>query len=118
MPQLPDITWPGVILEGLHGLTVNALDSASHPLAKLIHELPDQRRDIFPPLAERWNRDREDVEAIEEILPESALLHGELQITGSRRDQANIHANGSWTAQPLELALLQNPEQLDLQIER
>src|SRR5580704_17690535 len=83
-----------------------------------MHEMPDQRRDVFPPLAKRWNRNWEDIQPIEESLPESAFLHGQLQITGSRRDHANIHANGSWTAQPLELALLEDPEQLGLQIER
>ena len=62
--------------------------------------------------------DRKDVEPIEEIGPESPALHRGVEIPVGRRDDPHVHLDRGGPADPLELALLQHPEQLDLEIER
>src|SRR5260370_3314973 len=59
--QFTDISRPVVFLEGLHGRALDGLDGASHSLAKIIYQMPDRRRDVFLPVAQRSKRDSEDV---------------------------------------------------------
>src|SRR6266436_8693272 len=63
--EFADISRPVISLEGLHRRTLDGLDGAAHSLAKVIHKMPDQCRDVFTPLAQRRNRNGKDVEPIE-----------------------------------------------------
>src|ERR1700679_3981456 len=78
----------------------------------------DQQRNVFPAFAQRGNMNRKDAQTIEEILAKLALFDHRGQIAIGRRNHSRIHAKHASTAQPLELPLLQNAEQLWLQIQR
>ena len=86
--------------------------------AELLHEVPDQQRNIFGPLAQRRDADGKHVEPIVQIGAELLLAHHRFQIAIGRRDQPRIGAQRPRRAQPLELALLQNAQQLRLQLQR
>ena len=54
---------------------------------------------------------RDDVEPIEKVLPEAALLHLLLEVLVGSTDDPDIDGQGSGTADPFETVLLQHPEQ-------
>ncbi len=68
-----------------------------------------QLRDIFPPLSQCRNLERKDIEPVEEIHPEQALLHPLLQIVMSGGDQPNVHLDTVTAADAFKLLLLNNP---------
>ncbi len=76
----------------------------------MIHE----RRDVVATLAQRRNRDRNDVEAIEQIFLKLALGDHLPQIAVGRRDDAQVDVLGALGAERLELAFLQDAQQFRL----
>jgi hypothetical protein len=64
------------------------------------------------------NRDREHVEAVEEILAEGVVGDGGLEVAIGRRDDADVDLHRLVAAEPLDGALLNHPQQLDLNLER
>ena len=73
-----------------------------------------QLGDILRPLGQRRHRDREDVQAVEQILAEAARRHvgGEIAVGGG--DDPRIHLDGLARPHRLDLALLDGAQQLDL----
>ena len=92
-----------------------------HVLAVLARELLDevvgQQQDVGLALAQRRHEDREHVQPVVEILAELAGGDRLLQILVGGGDQADVGADRLGAAQPLELALLQHAQQLDLRRE-
>ncbi|MNZ11188.1 hypothetical protein D3C78_280510 [compost metagenome] len=81
-------------------------------------ELVDQQRDVFHPLAQRRHLDGEDVEAVVEILAEAAGLDHLFEVLVGGGDDAHVDVLGLVAADPLEGALLQHAQQLDLHLQR
>lgn len=52
-----------------------------------------------------------DIEAIQQVCPEAALLHRFIQVLVGGGNQADIHLAGAGVAHTLQLALLQYPQQ-------
>ena len=69
------------------------------------------------PLAQRGQAHGHDVEAVEQVLAEGAAGDELLQVAVGRGDQAHVDADGLDAADPLELALLQRAQQLDLHLD-
>ena len=68
--------------------------------------------------AQRRNRDREHVEAVEQVLAELAALDEFDQVLVRRRDEPEIDLDRALGADGVDLALLQRAQQLHLRIER
>ena len=77
-----------------------------------------QQRDVFTPLAQRRERDREDIEPVVEIVPEAVLPNflGEVAIGG--RDDTHVDVHRPRAAQSLELPFLKDAQQLGLKLNR
>ena len=73
---------------------------------------------VVPPQAQRRQVDRDDVEAVKEILAEPALAHFLLQIAIGAGDEAHVDADGLVAADALEFAFLQHAQELDLKAQR
>lgn len=73
-----------------------------------------QFRNVGFAFTQRWHFNVDDIEAIEQVLAETAFGHvvGKIAIGGS--DDADVDPNGLTAANPFELVLLQKPQQLDL----
>src|SRR5262249_7373083 len=65
-------------------------------------------------LAQGWNANGNDVQPVVEILPKRALLERGAQILVGGGKDPNVNLQRFRSAQPLELAVLQDMEQLDL----
>src|SRR5207244_13304468 len=74
--------------------------------------------DVFLPVAQWRQVDREHVQAVEEIAPKCTRPHGGVQVTIRRRDHPYIDPDRPVSADTLELALLENPQQGELRVRR
>ena len=86
------------------------------PLAALADEMTDEFRDIVLPGPQRRHFDREDAQTIEEIETKPAVGDVLLQIPIGRSQHPDVHAPRRILADALELALLQDAQELRLQI--
>jgi hypothetical protein len=80
----------------------------------LVQEVRRQQRDVTLALSQRRQLHRHHVDPVEQVLAEPALLHGGAQVAVGRGHDAQVDLDGLVAAHPLELALLQEAEQLDL----
>ena len=78
----------------------------------------DEQRNVLWPLAQRRDRDRKHVQAIEQIEAERSVRERLLEILVRRCDDAGIDTGGLRAAQPLDLLLLNCAQQLGLQFDR
>src|SRR5262249_47026695 len=90
--------------------------AAIEPNAKLAQEKIGERQDVLRALARRWDRDREDVDAEEQVLAEATRLHLRAKVTIRGGDDADIHLARLGHPERHDLALLDDPEQLDLEL--
>ena len=74
-------------------------------------------RQVVATLAQRWKRDREDVETIEEIAPEPAAPDIVGQVAIGRGDDPDIHSRRAVGAEAFDLSLLQHAQDLWLELE-
>src|SRR6266542_2239716 len=74
-----------------------------------------QDRDFVAPLAERRQRDAHDVQPEEEILAEPSFRDGALEIAIGGRDDPDVDVDIPAPAEPRELAVLEDLQQLRLQ---
>src|SRR5436190_5436587 len=77
----------------------------------------DQRGDVVGSLAQRRDVDREDVQAVVEVVAEALLLDQPGQVAVRRGDQADVDLDRPGAADTLELLLLEDPEELRLELE-
>ena len=97
-------------------LGLDALDALLQPRVELGDEVAAEERDVAAALAQRRERDGHHVEPVEQVLAEGAGGDLLLQVAVGRGDQAHVDADGLDAADPLELALLEHAQQLDLHL--
>ena len=114
--ELADVARPRVGLEGDEGLRGDAADGLLELVGILPDEVLHEQRDVPPPVPERGHRDRHHVQPIVEVLAESLLAHGLLEILVSRGDDPHVHLEALRSADPLELPLLEHAEELGLEV--
>src|ERR1700720_4019027 len=103
--------------DGAHGFFGDGVDHFVHGGGELFDEVAHKFRNIGFSLAERWQRNRENIQAIVQILSEFTVTDHLPQISIGRRDHTNIDARGTSAAYGLELALLEHAEQLGLKLQ-
>jgi hypothetical protein len=77
-------------------------------------ELRREGADVLEVLAERWDAQREDGEPEVQVRPEAAVGHELLQVPIGGAEEPDVDADRLRVADPLELAALDDPQQLDL----
>ena len=86
--------------------------------AALATQCSSRTRDVVAALAERRNENREDIEPEVEVgRGNGHAATSRVQITIRRRDDAHVDVQAARSADALELALLQHPQQLGLRLE-
>src|SRR4029450_5002600 len=107
----------GILLEPLDRLLSNSSEPPSGSRRESIDEMLDQKADVLAPFSQGWNPDREDVQAVEQVLPKAPLRDLYLQVPVRGTDDANVDRQGLAASDPLELLFLQHTEQLRLRFD-
>src|SRR5690606_37338878 len=110
----PDVPRPIHADQALDRLLGEAPRREPLPFDGRVHEVADQHRDVLPPLPERRDVDRDDVEAEEEVFAEAPPLDLALQVLVRRGDDADVHADRPLAADTGDDALLQRAQDLGL----
>jgi hypothetical protein len=105
---------PVIVLQHGQRIGRHAADLAAHLVRQLLDEVGDQERDVLAPVTERRQVDRDDVQAVEEILAQHAVGDRAAQIAVGGRHQAHVDLHVPRVAHPADLALLDRAEQLHL----
>ena len=82
------------------------------------HEMAHEIRDIVAAVAQRRHEDRKNVEAVEQVFAEFAVLHLLQQVTVRCRDQTDVDLDGRARADRIDLAVLDRAQKLHLHFER
>ena len=86
-------------------------------LVQFLQEAVEKGQHIPRPLPQGRDGDRYHVETIEQVFPEGLGAHHFGQVPVGGGDDSDIHGNGAGAAHPLDLTLLEHPQQLDLHIQ-
>src|SRR5262249_55874214 len=90
--------------------------SSSPPI--LAEEVIEKERDVSSALPERREEELDDVETVVEIAPEPPRLDKRWDILMGRGDHPDVHLLGPIGAHPLDLAKLEEAEELGLDLGR
>ncbi len=82
----------------------------------LLQEVPRERADVLASLGERRQTQAHDVQPVQEILAEEALLHALIQILVRRRDHAHVRLLRRVPADAVVLAVGKHAQQAHLQV--
>src|SRR4029453_5092199 len=115
--ELADVTWPGVATECVEGLVGDQINVPIHATGELGNEGLTERPNVPGSPPGGADRDRKDVEAVVEIVTEPLRSNHPVKITVRRGDHAHIDPERPRPADTLELAFLQPPQPLWLQLE-
>src|SRR5260370_16002063 len=102
--------------DGAHSFFGDGVDYLVHGGGELFDEVAHKFRNIRFSFAERWQRNRKNIQAIIQIFSEFTVTDHLPQVLIGRRDNTNIDARGTGAAYGLELALLKDTEQLRLKL--
>src|SRR6266404_3191295 len=103
--------------DGAHGFFGDGVDHFVHGGGELFDEVAHKFRNICFSFAERGQRNRENIQAIVQILSEFTVTDHLPQVSIGRRYDTNIDARGTVAAYGLELALLYHAEQRGLKLQ-
>ena len=114
--QLAHVARPGIGVEGLPRLGVEALELLAVLLGELAQEGHGEQGDVVAPLAQGRHVDVDDVEPVVEVLAEGSLADLLLEVAVGRGDDAHVDLDRLLAADALELALLEHAQDLDLHV--
>src|SRR6266436_2042923 len=112
--QFTDVSRPAVLQEEIASLRTEACLTPSHPARELAQEVVGQHEDIVRPLPQGWEMDAEDGEPVVEIIAETAIHDGLLQIVVGRCDETDVGAERRRATDTFVLALLDDAQELGL----
>ncbi len=115
--QLADIAGPGVGEQQVCRLGAQGRNALAGTAAAA-EQLHREGQNVIAALAQRGDGERKHVEAVVKIFAEASRRHFLAQATVGRREDPDVERYGSPTAEALNLALLQNAQQLRLQRQR
>jgi len=88
--QLSYVTGPGVCHQHSHRIACESARRLAMMLSELLQEVVNKKRNILAPVLQVRQKHRDNVEPVEQILPELAALDGFLEILVTRRNQPYV----------------------------
>jgi hypothetical protein len=114
--QLTNVAGPGVLPEAVESTGRETL--AGSVGAQACEEMIAERGQVVESLAQRWNLNREDGEAVVEVETEPAVDHALFEVAMRGSDDADVDARRLIVADALQFTALEKAEKLGLDRER
>jgi hypothetical protein len=114
--QLADVAGPEVLGEGAERRRLEPRHALPVALGVLAQEVRGEEGDVLASIADGRDPDLDRVEAEEEVLSKPARLDLLVQVGVGGGDDPHVRAPGLGRSHPLELARLQHPQELGLQV--
>lgn len=116
--QLAHIARPPIGHKELHGPRGNAGDLLAQPCGVSGVEPAGQWRDVLFALPEGRDDQRDNVEAVKQVLPEFPPGYHGPQVAVGSTDDTDVQWSRPRAAQGFDAPLFQHPEQFDLKVHR
>ena len=116
--KLPYIAGPIVRDKPAHSFSRDMRDIPACFFPVFMQEMISKRGDVFSSFPERRHGNREDVQPVKKILPESVFFYHPGQIPVCCRNEPDIDFNRFSAADRPEFLFLQYPQELSLHLER
>src|SRR5512143_1131530 len=116
--KLADIAGPVVARQPLHARLAEAVEALGPPLGKCGQEEGHEERNVPAALPQRRHPNRKDVQAVEQVRAEGSGADGFLEVAVARGEDPDVDPHGAAAADRLKFLLLQDPEELDLRLQR
>src|SRR5689334_5451303 len=97
--QLANVTRPGILHHAADGVVAEGGWVLPVEFAVLALEEFEEDGDLLAPLAQGRNVDSDDVQTVEKVLAEHAVLDGALQLFVGGRENADVHGDIALAAQ-------------------
>ena len=115
--QLADVAGPAIEQQPLHRFFGDAQLALLEFVGGAGDEVVDEAGDLVAPLAQRRDREADDVEAVEEVFAEPAVADGVLEVGVGGGDDADVDGEGAGLAERRDFTRLEEAEQLGLEVE-
>src|ERR1035437_8454843 len=115
--EFADIAGPLVFHQRFHGAGPDIMYRLTEVGCILLEEIPGEQGDIFRALAQRRHVDGHDVYTVIQVAAECARLDHLLQVAVGGEQDSKVQRDQFIAAQPAELLLLQDAQQLHLGVE-
>src|SRR5689334_4821016 len=112
--QFADVARPGVGLEKVHGVWMDGRFGSAQFGTVFMEEVADDRRNVFASIAQGWEADDDDAEAIVEVFAKLLLANSVFEIAVSGGQNADIDREGFFATDSLEGFFLQDTHELHL----
>src|SRR5258705_4522019 len=106
--QFANVARPVVSLKQVQGSLIDISNLFTSSLRVTIDQVFDQQRNVVNALAQCRYSNRENTEAVEQILSEGAFSHGCTQVHICSREDSYIHRNCLTSTDSFEFPFLQN----------
>lgn len=116
--ELSNVAGPPVGTECVHGIWREAAEVATEAFLEPAKEMIRQQRHVSATFSQRRKVERDDVDAVVQVLAESTRLHQLRQISVARQNEADVRPHRLVAAQWLVHPLLQNAKQFHLHRQR
>ena len=90
------------------------VELSAHGCAQFVDDGHGEQRNVLRSLPQGGQRDGKDVQPEEEVLSKAPVPNGQSEVLVRGRDDADVHVDGPGRAEPLELAVLDDAQQLGL----
>ena len=114
MFELPDVAGPAVRSQRVEDARRYSSDGLARLRGELLEERVHEERNVLGALPERRKDDRDDVQAVVEILPERSRPGGRLQVPVRRGDDPHVRRERPRSTNTLELPVLKDAQELGL----
>src|ERR1039457_878404 len=115
--QFPDVSLPWQGTEQVDQVVCKGLVALA-PGIELFHEGFHQGGDILAPLPERGNIERDDIQAVKEVLPEASLIDEAAEVLVGGEDNPDIGLADFLPPHLDKLPVLEDPQHLRLDMQR
>ena len=116
--QFADVAGPRVPVEQVPRFGIDGLHALAERRRKLVQEMVRQKFHVAAPGGKGRDAQEKRIQPVIQVMPEHILPHGFFQIAVCRGDDADIDPPGALSAHAGDLAVLQQPQQADLRLER
>ena len=116
VPKLPHVARPIVRPERGQRFGVEAVNILSVLPIEFLNEVGNQQFEVLKSLAQRRNRDLENVKSVVQVLPQFPAFESFLNRAISGGDHTNVDLDAFFAANPSDLVLFQNAKELRLKL--
>jgi len=116
--KFANVSVPWMTNERTHGPFRDGVDVFLHRVGIVLHEIPDELRNVRLSFTKRRKRNREDIQAVVQVFAKFTVVNHLPEIAVGGGDDTDVDARRACATDRFEFAFLKNAEQFGLKVQR